>query len=377
MRPLGRKVVSLMTFPTRFEWEKLQQFCSELFEKVGVPKEKAEIVADSLVQADLRGVDSHGIVRTAIYLERIEKNMINPFAEIVVEKESEATVLVNGNNNIGSVIGTKALTIAMKKAKEQGAAIVGVRGSNHFGTGAYYLLKAIEQDMILLVVSNASQTMPPTGGVRPFIGTNPLSVGAPANKYPPFILDMATSVVARGKIIVAAQKGESIPLGWAIDKDGNPTTDANAALDGSVLPVGGPKGYGISMFIDILAGVLTGAGYGKYVNNMYENWEEVQNVGHFFIAIDINRFIPIELFKERMDRYISEIKAEPKAEGIEEILIPGEIEHRLVQKRKEEGIELPLKVAKELYEIGMRYQVDLNKAAYLKNGEEKQEALKK
>jgi len=376
MKPLDRKVVSVVTFPTRFEWGKLQEFCCEVFEKAGVPRDKAEIVAASLVQADLRGVDSHGVVRTAIYIERMEKNMINPFAEVVIEEESEATVLVNGNNNFGSVIGTKALNIAITKAKEQGAAIVGVKGSNHFGTGAYYLLKAIQEDMILLVVSNASQTMPPTGGVRPFIGTNPLSVGAPTNNYPPFILDMATSVVARGKIIVAAQKGESIPLGWAIDKDGNPTTDADAALEGSVLPVGGPKGYGISMFIDILAGVLTGAGFGKYVNNMYENWDEVQNVGHFFIAIDINRFMPVELFKERMDLYISEIKAEPKAQGVEEIFIPGEIEHRLVEKRKKEGIELPVKVAKELYEIGKRYHIDLNKAAFLKNGEGKQEALK-
>src|SRR5690606_8506819 len=137
---------------------------------------------------------------------------------------------------------------------------VGVRGSNHFGTCAYYLNQAVEQDIIMMVLSNASQTMPPTGGVRPFIGTNPFSIGIPAGKYPPFIMDMATSVVARGKIIVAAQKGEPIPEGWAINKDGNPTTDAEKALNGSVLPMGGPKGYAISMFIDILCGVLTGAG---------------------------------------------------------------------------------------------------------------------
>jgi LDH2 family malate/lactate/ureidoglycolate dehydrogenase len=367
-----------MTLPNRYDWKKLQQFCYEVFVNAGVSKENAEIVAESLIQADLRGVDSHGVVRSAIYVERIEKNMINPFAAPVIEKEDFGTVLLNGNNNLGAVVGTKAVEIALEKAKERGAAIVGVKGSNHFGTGAFYLLKAIEKDMILMVMSNASQTMPPTGGKRPFIGTNPLAVGVPAGKEAPFILDMATSVVARGKIIVASQKGMNIPVGWAVDKDGNPTTNAEEALEGAVLPVGGPKGYAISMFIDILAGVLTGAGFGKYVNNMYENWDEPQNVGHIFIAIDINRFIPIEVFKERMDRYISEIKAEPKADGVEEILIPGEIEFRRVLERMENGIELPEKVANELDQIGKRYAVDLSKAAFKNNkSHEQEEAIKK
>ncbi|MBM7651819.1 Ldh family oxidoreductase [Neobacillus cucumis] len=356
-----------MTLPNKYDWKKLQLFCQEVFEKAGVLKKNAEIVADSLIQADLRGVDSHGVVRTAIYVERIEKNMINPFADPEIEAEDTSTVLVNGNNNLGAVVGTKAVEIAMEKAKANGAAIVGVKGSNHFGTGAFYTLKAIEKDMILLVMSNASQTMPPTGGKRPFIGTNPLAIGVPAGKEAPFILDMATSVVARGKIIVASQKGQDIPLGWAVDKNGKPTTNADDALEGAVLPVGGPKGYAISMFIDILAGVLTGAGFGKYVHNMYENWDEPQNVGHIFIAIDINRFIPIELFKERIDRYISEIKAEPKADGVEEILIPGEIEFRKVIERKKNGIELPEKVAAELDNIGQRYGVDLAKAVFSKN----------
>jgi LDH2 family malate/lactate/ureidoglycolate dehydrogenase len=367
--------VSSLTLPTKYDWKKLQQFCSDVFTKANVDRAKADIVAESLVQADLRGVDSHGVVRTSIYLERIEKNMLNPSAAIKVESESEATVLVNGNNNFGSVIGTKALDIALEKAKEQGAAIVGVKGSNHFGTGAYYALKAIEKDMILLVMSNASQTMPPTGGIRPFIGTNPLAIGVPSGEEPPFILDMATSVVARGKIIVAAQKGEDIPVGWAVDKEGKPTTDAEAALEGSVLPLGGPKGYGISMFIDILSGVLTGAGFGRYVNNMYENWNEPQNVGHFFLAVDINRFIPIETFKQRMDLYIKEIKAEPRALGVEEILIPGEIEHRRSKELKEKGINLPIKVAEELAEIGNRYNIDFAKAAFTNNNN-KEEVLK-
>lgn len=359
----------------KFDWEKLQKFCSDVFIKAGVKREDAETVAESLIQADLRGIDSHGVVRTDIYIKRIEKNMMNPFAEISIEEETDATALVNGHNQLGAIVGSKALDLALHKAKEKGAAIVGVKGSNHFGTGAFYVSKAIEKDMILLVLSNASQTMPPTGGVRPFIGTNPLAIGVPAGEEEAFILDMATSVVARGKIIVAAQKGEDIPLGWAIDKHGNPTTNAQDALEGSVLPLGGPKGYGISMFIDILAGVLTGAGFGRYVNNMYENWNDPQNVGHFFLAIDINSFMPIEAFKKRIDMYLREIKAEPRAIGVEKIYIPGEIESIKVKERKKNGIELPSKVVEELRLIGDQYSVNLMNAV-ISEADQHKEALK-
>ncbi|TVY11116.1 Ldh family oxidoreductase [Paenibacillus cremeus] len=352
-----------MSLPQRFHWEKLADFCESVFRKAGVPTETAQIVAQSLVEADLRGVDSHGVVRTDIYLRRLEAGRIQPLAEPSVISEGPGFTLLDGNNNFGAYVGMKALRTALDRAKAGGIGIVGVKGSNHFGTGAFYALQAIREDMILMVMSNASQTMPPTGGIRPFIGTNPLCVGVPAGAEQPFVLDMATSVVARGKIIVAAQKGEPIPLGWAIDKDGNPTTDAQAALEGSVLPVGGAKGYAISMVIDILSGVLTGAGYGQYVNNMYENWNEDQNVGHFFMAIDIQRFIPLPFFKGRMDDYIRSLKAEPKAPGVPEILIPGELEHRQSERRKQYGIELPLKVAEELHGIGLRYGVSLLDAA--------------
>lgn len=343
----------------KFSVDRLEKFCYGVFHNAGVPSENARAVASSLIQADLRGVDSHGVVRTMIYIERLRKKMIDPLAEPKIVSESESTVLIDGQNNFGAVVGLKALDVAMDRAKRYGSSIVGVRASNHFGTCAFYALKAIQKGLILIVMSNASQTMPPTGGIRPFIGTNPFAVGIPAGSEIPFILDMATSVVARGKLIVAAQKDKSIPLGWAIDKHGKPTTNAVEGLEGAVLPVGGAKGYGISMFIDILSGILTNAGFGKYVNNMYENWDEPQNVGHFFIAIDINRFMPIELFKERMDQYIQEIKAEPKASGVKEILIPGEIEHRLSEERKNSGIELPKNVVKELEQIGKLYGIEL------------------
>lgn len=345
----------------KYDYRKLIDYCTALFENANVPSSAARAVSESMVQANLRGVDSHGVVRTDIYLRRLEANMINIDGHMDVREDGPITLL-NGNNHFGAVVGNKALELTIKGAKEFGTSVVGVKGSNHFGTCAYYLLQAIEHDIILILLSNASQTMPPTGGVRPFIGTNPFSIGVPTGSHVPFILDMATSVVARGKIIVAAQKGESIPVGWALDKYGNPTTDANAALDGAVLPFGQAKGYGISMFIDILCGVLTGAGFGKYVNNMYDNWQQPQNVGHFFIAFDINKFMPIDQFKQRIDLYFDEIKSEPRANGVEEILIPGELEHRTTLERMQTGIELPTSVAKELSQWGARYNLDLTEA---------------
>jgi len=347
----------------RYHWKKLEQFCAALFRNAGAAPDHAQMVAESLIQADLRGVDSHGVVRADIYLRRIEAGMVNLHAAMPIHTDG-AISLLDGQNHFGAVIGNRALDTAIKAVKTFGHGVVGVKGSNHFGTCAYYLLKAVKHDIILIVLSNASQTMPPTGGVRPFIGTNPFSVGIPAGTHQPFILDMATSVVARGKIISAAQKGQEIPLGWAIDKDGNPTTDPNLALEGSVLPLGGAKGYGISMFVDILSGVLTGAGFGRYVNNMYENWKDPQNVGHFFIGLDIAKFMPIEQFKARIDQYFDEIKSEPTAPGTKEILIPGELEHRNTLERMKTGIELPLNVEKELQLWGERYQVDLSEALF-------------
>lgn len=341
----------------RVPHDRLTAFCAEVFGRAGVPEPVAAVVAESLVYADLRGVESHGVVRTDIYLRRVAEGMIAPHAEVVLERDGGCTALADGANNFGAYVGAVALDMAMERAARHGICALGVRHSNHFGTGAFYVRRAVERGLALIVLSNASQTMPVTGGVRPFIGTNPIAMGFPTGREVPFVLDMATSLVARGKIIVAAKRGEAIPLGWAVDKDGNPTTDAEAALEGAVLPLGGPKGSGLSMAVDILSGVLTGAGFGPSINNMYENWAEPQNVGHFFIAIDIDRFIPLASFTERLGRYIDLMKAEPKAPGTSEILHAGEVEHRLEMRRRAEGIDLPARVAGELMALGSKYGV--------------------
>ncbi|MFC4600908.1 Ldh family oxidoreductase [Cohnella hongkongensis] len=343
----------------KYDWRELRRFCSAVLEAAGVRSQWAAAVADTLVDADLHGVDSHGVVRLDIYMRRLEAGMVDADAAPELLRGQTPLLLVDGNNNFGAVAGGFALEQSMKAAREYGCGIAGVRRSNHFGTCAYYARKAVGEGLIAIVLSNASQTMPPTGGLRPFLGTNPLCVGVPAGRHAPYILDMATSVVARGKIIVAAERGEPIPTGWAIDREGRPTTDAQAALAGSVLPLGGPKGYAIAMFIDILCGVLTGAGFGPSVHNMYEDWVRPQNVGHLFIAIDAERFMPRAEFAARMDQYIDWLKAEPTAPGVDEILVPGELERRICEQRSRQGLILPASVADTLRRWGDRYGIDL------------------
>ena len=337
--------------------DRLVQFCEQLFIAAGAPAETAGIVAQSLVYADLRGVDSHGVVRSEIYLERIARGMIDPNAHVQLKRDDGPVALMDGGNGFGAFVGVKALEACMERAKRFGVCALGVQHSNHFGTGAFYVERAVERDLALIVLSNASQTMPATGGVRPFLGTNPIALGFPTGREVPFILDMATSLVARGKIIMAVKKGLDIPHGWAVDANGAPTTDAQAALRGAVLPLGGPKGSGLSMAIDVLAGVLTGAGFGPSVRNMYEDWSRPQNVGHFFIAIDIARFLKPDQFRERIGRYIDQLKSEPRAEGVAEILYAGEAEYRVAKQRRAEGLTLPEQLKADLMRLGARHAV--------------------
>lgn len=350
---------------TQFAPEALTDFCTAALVAGGVRQQVAMSVAASLVYADVRGVESHGILRLPIYLRRVREGMVDVVREPAVVQDRGATALVDGGNNFGAYVGQKALDLAIERARHYGVATVGVCRSNHFGTAAYFAEQAAAAGLIAVIVSNASQTMPPTGGVRPFLGTNPLAIAAPTGGPTPFLLDMATSQVARGKIIAAARRGEAIPEGWAIDAAGQPTRDAEAGLAGAVLPLGGAKGYGLSMAIDILAGVLTGAGYGPHVRNMYEDWENPQDVGHSFILIDITAFMPLSIFLARMQDYVELLKAEPRAPGIPEILFAGEYEHRLAQGRRETGIFLVPAVVGELAELAadlavpMPYPIDL------------------
>lgn len=244
---------------------------------------------------------------------------------------------LDGDNGFGFIVATRAMEEAVNRAQIYGIGMVTANHSNHFGMAATYVLQALERDMISLVFTNSAKQMPPFGGKETLLGISPFAAGAPSNTEIPYILDMAPSVVAKGKIRKAARRGESIPLGWALDADGNPTTDAEVALNGSMAPIGGPKGSGIAILMDIMSGVLGGAAFGGEVGDQYKD-PRPQNAGHCFIAIKPDVFLSTVDFKERMDTLVKRVHSAVPAPGFDEVLFPGEPEHRLGVQRRKEGI---------------------------------------
>jgi LDH2 family malate/lactate/ureidoglycolate dehydrogenase len=313
-----------------------ESFAQRLLLAHGLSEADAKIVAGCLVSADLRGVDTHGLARLPIYLDRLRRGLINPRPALVPQRVTPVAAALDGENGFGFVVGTRAMNEAIEIAREYGLGLVCVRRSTHFGMAASYVLQALDAGLVSLVFSNASPAMPPWGGRKGLLGTNPFAAGAPGN--PPFLLDMSTAVAARGKIRRAERRGEAIPLGYALDAAGRPTTDAAAALAGVVLPVGGYKGSGLSMLMDILGGVLTGAAYAGDVGDQYKVFDRPQDVGHFFLAMKADLFVSQEEYRARMDTLVRRVRESPKAEGFTEILIPGEPETRHEQERRRGGI---------------------------------------
>lgn len=339
--------------------EGLREFCTGVLQKLGVSPEEAAITADTLVTANLRGVDTHGVMRLTYYSAKLRSGVIKPRVDLTPVKESIATALLDGHDGIGQVISYRAMQIAIRKAKEAGIAYVAVRNSNHLGACAYYSMMALPQDMIGFVFTNASPRLAPTGGVERLFGNNPWSIAVPAGKGLPIVLDMANSVVAAGKIRVLQKEGKPIPEGWALDAEGVPTTDPEKALKGILLAVGGYKGYGITLMVDLLTGVLANSAYGPRVKGM-EAENEVAHVAHSFMAVNVSAFDEVATFKARVDSYIDEIKGSRKAKGTDTIYLPGELEFLREQERREKGIPLQAKVAEELRAIGREYGVPLD-----------------
>jgi len=336
--------------------EPLSGYCVKLFEKVGVPTEDARLLMENLIEADLRGVDTHGVTRIAIYIERLQAGSVKAKPQMKILGETPISAIIDGDHGLGQVISARAMEMAMEKAKKGVFGLVGVRNSTHNGAMAYFASMAVKKDLIGIGLTNTVPLMAPTGGSQAMIGNNPLSIAAPAGSEKPVIFDMACSVAARGKIILAAKKGEKIPLGWAIDKDGVPTEDAKAALDGLILPVGGHKGYGLALMVDVLSGVLTGANFGPGVGPLYNN-PGTQGIGHLLAALNIEAFMPLSEFKARMDQMIRGIKDSKKAKGVQEIFLPGEIEMGIEAKRRREGIPLSRAVYDELCGLGQKLGV--------------------
>jgi L-2-hydroxycarboxylate dehydrogenase (NAD+) len=333
---------------------KLTRFVGGAFEKLGVPKDDAEIGANVLVQADLRGVDTHGVIRfnpQAWYVKWLTDGSMTARPNIRTVSETASSALLDGDRGMGMVIGHRAMELAIRKAKESGIGMVAVRNSRHYGMSAYYSMMALPHDMIGIAMTNASRQVVPTFGREARFGTNPMCFAVPADRELPFVLDMATTTAAAGKLELAARQGKAIPLGWALNEHAEATSDPRIAQKARrLLPLGGSreggshKGYGLAILVEILCGVLTGT--------LTALNDDQDPRGHFFGAIRIDTFRPLGEFKQDMDRLIRELKATPPIEGQDRVYAAGEIEFETAAERREHGIPLLPSVLKGLREVG-------------------------
>jgi LDH2 family malate/lactate/ureidoglycolate dehydrogenase len=328
----------------------LMDFAAAALHSAGVPIEDARLVADSLVQADLWGHESHGVMRLSTYLKRLASAVMRAVTEARVISESGAVAVWDGGDGLGQVIATRAMQSAMQRASVHGVSAISVRNSNHFGTAMYFTRMAPLRGQIALLMTNASPAMAPWGGTLATVGTNPWSIGAPAGRYPPLLLDIANTSVARGKIILAQQQGQAIPAGWAADRRGEATTDPGQALAGLLLPMGGHKGYCIAVMIDVLAGVLSGSSYAGAVQGPYQA-ERRSGCGHLLVVLNISAFMPLREFNARAEDLIRQLKSVPPAAGHAEVLYPGEQEARSEERARLEGIALPAETLADLEQI--------------------------
>jgi len=324
----------------RIRHEALTEFATAVYAGAGVPRNDARLIADTLVQADLWGHQSHGVLRLGWYLDRIRNGVMRPVTQPEFAVDAGAIALIDGHDGVGHVLTRLATREAITRAKAHGIGAVGVRNSNHFGTCMYYTLMGARAGCVTQLTSNGGPAMAPWGGRSKIIGTNPWSVAAPAGRHTPFVMDMANTGVARGKIYLARQKREPIPPGWAINAAGEPTTDPQAAIDGIILPMAEHKGYAIAAVVDMLSGVLTGSGFLSAVHSPYKTAEK-SNCGHLVVAMNIAAFQPLAEFNARMERFVAEIKTVPRAKGFDEIFYPGEMEARNDQNNRRDGIALP------------------------------------
>lgn len=338
---------------TRVPHEKLFAFCRDCFLKVGVRPEDAEITADNLLFANLRGIDSHGVVRMRIYAERLRAGSTKAQTRIEIVQETAASALIDAHSGVGQVAGREAMKLAIRKASQSGMGWVGVRNSSHYGAAAYYAMMALEEKMIGIALTNAGPSMAPSGGREPRLGNNPVAIAVPAGRYPPLVLDMATGAVAWGKIYLAQQEKKKIPTSWALDKEGVPTDDPDAAVQGGLIqPVGGYKGYGLSLMIDVLTGVLCGSGFSTFINHMYKHPDKPTLLAHACAALPVESFMPFPEFCSRIDQVITLMRSCPIAAGVDRIYVPGEIEYETERERRTNGIPLGPNLTEDLRSLG-------------------------
>ena len=346
----------------RLKVDALQEFTVSVFGKFGVPAEDARISADVLIASDQRGIGSHGLQRLSRYISGLKTGVMKPTADIKILRETSNTLLVSGGDGLGQVVSYQTMKLVINKALKNNIAFAAVRDSNHYGIAGYYSMMALEYDLIGLSMTNTAPLVIPTFGKDAIMGTNPISIAVPADKERPFVLDMATSTVPRGKLEVYQREGKTMPDTWATDELGNPTQDIPRVLSnlldkegGGLLSLGGAteeggghKGYGLCLAVDILSGVLSGSVFGS---DLYAKKGVPAKVSHFFGAIKIGAFIEPARFKGTMDEYINVLKNSEKAVGKDRIFIHGEKESEFYEQQKEE-VSIYYKVVEELRNIG-------------------------
>jgi LDH2 family malate/lactate/ureidoglycolate dehydrogenase len=347
-----------MTGKPRIDPTRLLDVATKIYQRTGMPEPDARVAADTLVQADLWGHQSHGVMRLSWYVGRLKTGVCKPVAKPEFVVDAGAIAVIDGKDAMGQVLTARAMDEAIRRSKAHGVGAVALRNSNHFGTAMYFTLMAARAGCVGFLSTNASPAMAPWGGRKKTVGTNPWSWAAPAGGRSPMVLDIANTGVARGKIYLAKQKGIPIPEGWAINAAGVPTVDPAEAIEGIILPMAQHKGYAIAVMMDMLSGVLAGSAFGSAVHGPYQT-EHRSGAGQFMMALNIEAFQPLAEFGLRMERYIEELKAVPLAQGFEEIVYPGELEARNDARNRAEGLLLPDDTRSDLRDLSEALAVEL------------------
>ena len=336
----------------RVSSQQLEAFIARALVAAGISGAESKSIAELMVRADLNGADGHGVFRLPQYVRRIKGGAVNIRPNIRVEREAAGMALIDGDNGMGHLVMRFATEKAIEKAKHAGVAWVGVKWSNHAGPASLYASMPIAHDMIglYLAVGNANH-LPAWGGIDMLLSTNPIAVGVPAGAEPPIVLDMATTVAAYGKVKTAAQRGEAMPEGWMIDREGRPLTDPKRADEGFLLPIGGYKGYGLALVFGLLAGTLNGAAMGRDVVDFNHDDTTPTNTGHAIVAISLAAFGDVADFKRRVDELVRDIRASKRLPGVDAIRLPGEQSHAKREERMRLGIPLPDPLLKSLNQL--------------------------
>lgn len=354
-----------------YSYERLFRFTIAIFEKIGCPAPQAQEAANVLLLADLRGIDSHGVARLSGYVRLWEAQRVNANPQLKILHETPSTAVVDGDSGLGLVVAPFAMRIAIEKAKQAGTGWVSVQNSNHFGIAAAHALLALEHDMIGIAMTNASPLVAPTFSKSKMLGTNPICFTAPADKQPPFVMDMATTTAANGKLEILQRKNKVTPTGWVQDAEGNATTDAGILKKGgALLPLGGDKdhgshkGYALGAMVDVFSALLSGANYAPWVPPFpaYVSMPEKQpgkGIGHFLGAMRIDAFRPADVFKKEMDNWIEGFRNAAPLEGHEKVIIPGDPEREAANERTSNGIPLLQSVVEDLKNLGTKLNVAL------------------